>query len=612
MRRTALLFCQFFFYAVRAVGQIPEAQIDSSLLPITSGGHYRSEYNFDTPTNAAAWAKEKEGMHVAFGSTDQRYFRSEVPSIDKNNTIWEATGWRGERLNAQIIVWSPDTLTQVYFTVKDLVNEKGKLLSKKNIQLNMVYNVLSNYPYNSKGFNCGPSPYKNSYLMPDRFVSLTAADRFDLPGKTIRPVWFTYNIPANTEAGIYKGFIEVQSGKEHTTLKIQIRVQNQTLPEPHNWKHRLDLWQNPWVIAEYYHVKPWGEEHKLLLKKHLQLYADAGGTFITTYGVHSPWAGNEYVEEGGMIDWIKQKNGKWKFDYSIFDQYVELAMSMGIDKAITIYTPVPWENRFRYMNEATGKYVYESWRPGSDSFKIFWNIFLDDLEIHLDKKGWFNKTYLGINENPLEQTLAAVKVIKAHSKKWKITYAGDWHQELDSLLDDYCFLYSKEASVEETKARAAKGFTTTYYVCCNPDKPNNFVFSPPIEGRWMGWYTAAHGYSGFLRWAYDAWPADPIRDARYGSWAAGDSYLIYPGSNSGIRFEKMREGIVDYEKIRIVKEKAAKTSDKIVHNLVQQLDEHLKNFVTEKDFDTEKITKDVEKGKKIMEDVSARLDNLNL
>src|SRR6185295_10645374 len=109
-------------------------------------------------------------------------------------------------------------------------------------------------------------------------------------------------IPANAEAGIYKGLIVVQSGNERTTLMIKIRVQNQLLPKPADWKHRLDLWQNPWVIAEYYHVKPWGEEHKALLKKHLQLYADAGGTYITTYGVHSPWGDNEYSIEGGMIN----------------------------------------------------------------------------------------------------------------------------------------------------------------------------------------------------------------------------------------------------------------------------------------------------------------------
>jgi len=110
-----------------------------------------------------------------------------------------------------------------------------------------------------------------------------------------------------------------------------------------------------------------------------------------------------------------------------------------------------------------------------------------------------------------------------------------------------------------------------------------------------------------LRWAYDAWPADPMRDARLGSWPAGDCYLLYPGANSSIRFEKLREGIVDYEKISILREEASNSHDSAVHDLTHELDQHLKTFLAEKDFDTKKITADVAKGKKMIEELSNRL-----
>lgn len=591
----AATFAQTFF-----------AKIDSANLPKGGGAHYEPEYTLDRATNPAAWTKEQAGLHISFASTDQSYFRSEVPDLQNENTSWTATGWKGERLNAQILVWSPDNLIQVRLEASDLRNAQGNAISKNNLQLHEVMYVLSNYPYNAKGFGCDPSPYKDGFLLPDRFEPF---QRFDVPGKTVRPIWLSCDIPADAKAGPYTGAIEVRTaGGAHAVLHIRLIVQREVLPKPHDWHHRLDLWQNPWVIAQYYHVKPWGEEHKALLKKHLQLYADAGGTFITTYGVHSPWAGNEYVVENGMIEWIKQKNGSWKFDYSIFDQYVELAMSVGIDKAITLYTPVPWENRFRYLDEATGDYVYETWAPDTKMFTDTWNVFLDDLKVHLKKKGWLNKTYIGINENPLEQTLAAVRLVKKNWSGWKITYAGNWHPELDSLVDDYCFLYGNESPVEQVRARALKNLTTTFYVCCNPDKPNTFVFSPPIEGRWIGWYTAAHGYNGFLRWAYDAWPADPVRDARFGSWAAGDCYLVYPGGNSCVRYEKLREGIVDYEKIRILREQAAKSADKKVRQLLLQLNEHLNIFLREKDFNTEKISGDVVEGEMILDKLSDLLE----
>jgi hypothetical protein len=301
------------------------------------------------------------------------------------------------------------------------------------------------------------------------------------------------------------------------------------------------------------------------------------------------------------------KNGSWKFDYTIFDTYVELAMEAGITKAITIYTAIPWGDRFRYKEETTGNYIYETWAPDSKSYTDHWNIFLTDLKIHLQKKGWLEKTYIGINENEMKQTLAAIQVIKKHSKSWKITYAGNWHKELDSLLNDYSFLYGKEPSVEEQRKRAERGASSTFYVCCNPAKPNNFVFSPPIEGRWISWYSAAYGYDGFLRWAYDAWPEDPIRDARFGSWPAGDCFIVYPGANSCIRFEKLREGIVDFEKIRILKEMLAKSTNKNVNQLWQKFEDHMKVFTTEHDFDENKITVEVNTGKAMVDELSDKM-----
>jgi len=601
MKRYSLLSI-ILFSTVLVSAQSP-GQSDSTLLPEIGQPHYQPEYDFDRTVDANSWSNEKPGLHVAFGSGEKLYFRTEVPGINGENA-WHATGWKGERLNTQIIVWSPDTLQQVRFRLSDLKNKNGSAINKDNIRLNKVCYVLANYPYGSRDGNCGATPYKDGYLMPDRFESF---ERFDVPGRTVRPVWLSCNIPSTAEPGTYNGTIEVNSKNGNVTLNIVVNVQDQTLPKPHDWQYRLDLWQNPWVIAEYYHVKPWSEEHKALLRKHLQLYADAGGTFITTYGVHSPWGDNEYSIEGGMIEWIKRKDGSWKFDYNIFDQYVELAMSVGINKAITIYTPLPWGERFRYMNEATGNYVYEQWLPTSPEFKKNWDVFLTDLRSHLQKKGWLEKTYLGINENAMEQTLSAIKVIKEHSKNWKITYAGDWHPELDSLLNDYCFVHGKEADAEKVKERAAKGMTTTFYVCCTPSYPNNFLFSPPVEGRWISWYSLAHGYNGFLRWAYDAWPADPMRDGRFGSWPAGDCFLIYPGGNSGIRFEKLREGIVDYEKIMILRKLAVKSNSKSVKDLITALNAHLETLNAEKEFKEEKLKKDIETGRKLIDELSDKL-----
>lgn len=602
MKKFTALLCLCHALAVTVSAQLVKGKIDSAKI-IAPADHYLPEYTFDKTTDPQAWLAIQTGMHASFAPTTRHYFRTEVPNVTEN-TSWKETGWKGERLNTMVLVYVADSISQVRFTLHNLVGANGAVIEKNNMRLSMVRYVVSNYPYNDTNTNCYISPYKSGYLMPDRFEEF---ERFDVPAQTVRPVWLSVNTPQNIEAGDYKGTIDVNSEKQLTTLHITIHVQNKTLPKPHDWQYRLDLWQNPWVVAWYNHVKPWGEEHKAFLKKHLKLYAEAGGKYITTYAVHSPWSDNSYNIEETMIEWVKQANGQWKFDYNIFDEYVQLAIEAGIDKAITIYTPIPWGNRFRYMDAKTGNYEFAVWPPASAEFKTVWNVFLTSLRTHLQQRGWFNKTYLGINETTLEETLATIKVMRDHSPDWKITYAGNWHKELDTLLNDYSFLYGHEPSADTLSARSKRGATSTFYVCCNPAKPNNFLFSPPSEGRWISWYAAACGYNGFLRWAYDAWPADPLRDARHTLWPAGDCFLVYPGGANNIRFEKLREGISDYEKIRILKQLAATSAKPRVKELLRQLNEHLQSLVNEQKFDIEKITGDIDKGKLLIEQLSDAL-----
>jgi hypothetical protein len=242
---------------------------------------------------------------------------------------------------------------------------------------------------------------------------------------------------------------------------------------------------------------------------------------------------------------------------------------------------LPWQHRVRYLDAETGSYVWTQWSPESEEFRSFWKAFLDDFQAHLLKKGWFEKTYIGINENPLEDSLASIKLLKEHSKQWKITYAGSLHEELLEVIDDYCVFIDQPIKNQMILERKRRGQTTTFYVCCSPPKPNNFPFSPPAEGVWMGWHAFARDYDGFLRWAYDSWTADPLRDTRHTKWAAGDCFLVYPNQRSSIRFERLREGFVDFEKLHIVRGKLQLREDTEAKRALERLEQMLQRFTYE-------------------------------
>lgn len=91
----------------------------------------------------------------------------------------------------------------------------------------------------------------------------------------------------------------------------------------------------------------------------------------------------------------------------------------------------------------------------------------------------------------------------------------------------------------------------------------------------MGWYTMAAGLDGYLHWSYNSWTEHPLTDSRFRTWPAGDTYVIYPDGRSSIRFERIKEGIQDAEKIRILREKFTAGSDTVK---LQKLEEEIARF----------------------------------
>jgi flagellar assembly factor FliW len=90
--------------------------------------------------------------------------------------------------------------------------------------------------------------------------------------------------------------------------------------------------------------------------------------------------------------------------------------------------------------------------------------------------------------------------------------------------------------------------------------------------------------------------------------------MVYPGANSSIRFEKLREGIIDFEKIRIIRLLASKSDNAAIKKSIQEFEAHLKTFIdnpdySKRDYSLEKITQQVHKGKKMLEELSNKLGN---
>lgn len=394
---------------------------------------------------------------------------------------------------------------------------------------------------------------------------------------TTQPIWANVWVPQDAKPGNYTAQITV-SGKnmKPQTLQLKLQVINRTLPSPQQWTTNLDLWQNPYAVARYYKVPLWSKEHFDAMRPIMKMLADAGQYSITTSIMHKPWNGQTEDHYDSMVTRIKHIDGSWTFDYAVFDRYVDFMMNdVGINRLIACYTMIPWDLRFDYYDEATNRIQFVKAKPGEAAYTEYWGTFLRDFAKHLRQKGWFDKTCIAMDERPMKDMQAAIKVIKDADKDYKISLAGIYHEEIERDLYYYCIAYGHDFPQDLLARRRAEGKISTYYTCCTEGFPNTFTFSPPAEAAWMAVHALGGDYDGYLRWSYNSWTRDPLRDSRFRSWAAGDTYCIYPGPRSSIRFERLIEGLQICEKIVQLRKEYTRTGQKAK---LQKLNKMVKKF----------------------------------
>lgn len=494
---------------------------------------------------------------LGWGSIDVRYSQTEVPETSQKSPLLRA--WRGERVAAQAVLTTQEKLKNVDFTVSDLKSGRH-IIPASAVKKYFVRYVIT-------------STFKNkrdSILVADR---LEPAATCHMEKGTTQPLWLDIQVPAETVPGTYKGSVIVNCDGKKLSLPLQLQVADRVLPEPSKWSFHLDLWQNPYTVARYFDVPLWSSQHFDKMRPIMQMLAAAGQKVITCSVINRPWNGQTFDHFESMIAKMKQLDGTWKYDYTVFDRWVEFMMSCGITKQIDCYTLVPWHYRFDYYDCATNSVKHLDCRPGEAKYHDFIVPFLKDFSRHLRQKGWFERTYIAMDERPEDQMEAAWQTIQDADPEFKIEGAANYSVDSEAAdrVDDISVGFQYNLLNEEALARrTAKGQKTNFYTCCNPERPNTFTFSPPAESAYLGLHAAACNYDGYLRWAYNSWTKEPNEDTRYGNWPAGDCYLVYP-EGSSIRFERLVEGIQTYEKIRLLRPTLNPKES-------QRLDEMLQNF----------------------------------
>jgi len=125
---------------------------------------------------------------AGWGSTDGRYPRNEPPQADE---AWSGVAWRGQRVSAQLLLWTRTGAAQVRLAPEPLRSPSGSVIPAAAISARFVRYVLA-----------------DGKLVPD---VLDTARRLDLGQETVRPVWVAIEVPADARPGLYAGSLTVRA-----------------------------------------------------------------------------------------------------------------------------------------------------------------------------------------------------------------------------------------------------------------------------------------------------------------------------------------------------------------------------------------------------------------
>jgi len=228
--------------------------------------------------------------------------------------------------------------------------------------------------------------------------------------------------------------------------------------------------------------------------------------------------------------------------------------------------------------------------------------FYRELGIHLKKKGWLNRVFYYLPDEPLRKQYPEVRSIASFIKKaypgintlvtepftQKLAgYIDIWCPDLPHIGDSIPFLpayFKGDKLVADWQwnpypsiylKRQKLGEKAWFYTCMSAqflDYPNLFIDVSAMYNRIIPWLAYRYGFTGLLYWdtVYDYARGRNPWENEYQFFCNGDGNLLYPGTpeilNSfgsdslgashiscpSIRLKLLRDGIEDYEYLKIL------------------------------------------------------------
>lgn len=450
---------------------------------------------------------------------------------------------RNEFEAVQVILRSHASLRAVSATVTDLTGTRGNQIGKEYISLFREHYIRVSLP--SPGSPFSPDwwpdaliPFRN----PDTHLPLVGgrfpSGIFDLEPEHNQPLWVEVYVPADTPAGLYNGVIHItMDGRPVASVPLTLEVWDFSLPPVPSVRSDFGDFER---AAEFHRVSSGTPEYLQLVSR----YED--GLIRHRLMPKRPRTTVPLVAPDGTVDVRKV--------HSAMKHYMD---HVGINSwQIPLGPRNPFPDTLGKDRERTIRY-------------------LRSLYTYMEGHGWGNRTFIyPVDEPHTPDDYRQVREFAA--------LAHEVHRDIKLLLTDtpipkrpgsnglfgavniwvVLFANFDEAAVARRLAAGDEVWSYTALVQGDRPVPHWQLDFPLLNYRIPLWINWRYSIKGLLYWTTAYWEhtGDPwMNPISYQHRYNGEGLLFYPGTAVGydgpvpsIRLKAIRDGMDDYEYLRLL------------------------------------------------------------
>ena len=386
--------------------------------------------------------------------------------------------------------------------------------------------------------------------LPDPFWDTPTVD---VAASTAQPLWIEIDVPRDAVAGEYTGTLTLRWDNGSVNLPLRLTVWDFELPATRH--QQVTNWFT--FPGAGYHVEHDSAAFWELAAKYAKIMVAHRQTC--------------FKAELGWIKTTFDPQHGYQCDFRFLDRWAETFFAAGMERmelfqAGTISASV--DNPAARIGPAN--LAVEVKVPGVQlTAEEKLRGVLEQLDRHVREKNWANRVMIHVQDEPFLHCVPTYKqvaeLVHRAAPSLKIVEAVEatgFGEAIDVLVPKLNHLNLWLPHFQEMQGQ---GKEVWFYTCCHPvgRYPNRFLDQPLVKTRVLHWMSYLYDLDGYLHWGlnYFAAGADPYSEEGVSKdLPLGDRAIMYPGRNGpvgSLRWSAMRDGLQDYELLRVLESRLA-------------------------------------------------------